>query len=88
MSPLLPWYESLIIRQQVVQMVNAFFILLGISTSAVDIDGTVGAVFGAVSVFTAIWTLVTRLRRATPAITEEAAQRLDVELRKLQERQP
>lgn len=87
MDPLLPWYESAIIRQQVVQMANAFFILLGISTSTLNVDGTVGAVFGAISAATAVWTLITRLRKPTPPITYEAAQRLSVELRKLHERE-
>lgn len=79
----IPWYQSAIIRQQIVQMISAGLLLLGISTEAFDVDQTVTMVFGGVTALVAIWTLITRLRKPTPPITETAVERT-VELAKKQ----
>lgn len=73
---MIPWYRSAIARQQIVQVVTALLLLFGVQSEAIDVDRTVGVVLAVISGGTAVWTLLTRLYKPTPPITEEAAQRL------------
>lgn len=70
----LPWYKSAIIRQQVVQLIVAGLALVGVTTD-LDWSATVEALFGGVAAVVAIWTIVTRLFKPAPAITETAAKK-------------
>lgn len=71
----IPWYKSAIVRQQIVQAITALLVVMGVSLDAVDIDSIVGLVLGGMSVATAVWTVITRLRKPTPPITDEALER-------------
>lgn len=72
MEPTIPWYQSAIIRQQIVQLI---VVVLGMAGVVTDIDwsATMEAVFGGIAAIVAVWTIVTRLFKATPPITEAAA---------------
>lgn len=71
----IPWYRSAIIRQQIVQAVTAVLLMLGVSLEQVDVDSIVGLVLSGMSVLTAVWTVITRFRKPTPPLTDEAAEK-------------
>lgn len=80
----IPWYQSAIVRQQIVALIAAVVGLLGLTTD-VDIDATVAAVFGGIAAIVPVWTIVTRLFKANPPLTDTAA-RKEVEVQaKLEE---
>lgn len=68
----IPWYQSAILRQQIVQLLTAALLLFGVSSDAIDVDQTTGLIFGGVAGLTAVWTFLTRLYKPTPPITAEA----------------
>lgn len=68
----IPWYQSAIVRQQIVMILVGLFGVLGISTD-IDIAATVTAVFAGISVLVPVWTLITRLTKANPPLTDVAA---------------
>lgn len=67
----IPWYQSAIIRQQVVMLVVGLLGLLNIATD-IDIDATVTAVFAGIAALVPMWTIITRLFKPTPPITTTA----------------
>lgn len=69
----IPWYQSSILRQQIVQMIVAVLTLFGVATGDFDLNATTGAIFGGVAGVTALWTFITRLYKAHRPITEDAA---------------
>jgi len=71
MDPTLPWYKSAIIRQQIVQLIIAGLALVGVTTD-VDWSTTVEALFGGVAAGVAVWTVVTRLFKPAPNLTQTA----------------
>jgi hypothetical protein len=71
----IPWYDSAILRQQIAQLLIQLAALFGIATGTLDIEGTVGAIFAGASALVALWTFITRLRKPTPPITDEAVER-------------
>lgn len=74
MNPKLPWYESAIVRHQVVQIVTALVALLGVNLGEVDVDATVVSIFSGIAAVVAVVTLLTRLFKPAPPITDTAAQ--------------
>ena len=81
MEPRIPWYQSAIIRQQIVALIVAVLGLLGVTTD-IDWSATVTAVFAGIAAVVPIWTIVTRLVKPAPPITDAAATKLaDLKLR-------
>lgn len=72
MEPTIPWYQSAIVRQQIVMIIVGIVGVLGVATD-IDIDATVGAIFAAIAAIVPVWTLITRMVKPTPPITETAA---------------
>lgn len=68
----LPWFKSIIVRQGVVQAVMALLLIMGVSLDSVDVDSIVGLVLGGVSAASAVRTVVARLKKPTPPITDAA----------------
>jgi ABC-type amino acid transport system permease subunit len=68
----IPWYKSGIVRQSVVQLVLALLAGMGVTLNAVDMDSIVGLVMAGASALTAIRTVLTRMHKPTPPITETA----------------
>jgi hypothetical protein len=69
----LPWWQSAIVRQQIVQIVVAAAALLGFNLGDFDVDATVVSIFAGITGVIGVWTLITRLVKPTPPITETAA---------------
>jgi hypothetical protein len=67
----LEWFQSAIIRQQIVAFLVALLTLIGVTTD-VDIDATVGAIMAGVAALIPLYTIATRLFKPTPPITETA----------------
>ena len=74
MDQKIPWYQSAIIRQQIVQLIVACLALAGIATD-IDWGGTIDALFGGIAAAVAIWTIITRLFKPAPNITTQAQAR-------------
>lgn len=74
----IPWYQSAIIRQQIVMVIAGALGLLNISTD-IDIDATVAIIFAAVTALVPLWTIFTRATKSAPPITDTAAKK-DVEI--------
>lgn len=68
----IPWYKSAVIRQQVVMLIVGIFGLFKITTD-LDVDATVTAVFADIAVLVPVWTILTRLFKAHPPLTDTAA---------------
>lgn len=68
----IPWYQSGIIRQQIVMLIVAALGLFKVTTD-IDIDATVAAVFAGIAALVPIWTIITRLTKAHPPLTATAA---------------
>jgi hypothetical protein len=75
----LPWYKSAIVRQQIVQLVAALVALVGINTGGIDLDATVASIFGGIAAVIAVWTLLTRIFKPAPNLSQTAAAK-EVEL--------
>lgn len=73
MDPKLPWYQSAIVRQQIVQAVTALTALLGVNLGDFDVDATLVNIFAGIAGAVAVWTLLTRLFKPAPPITDAAA---------------
>lgn len=76
MEPQMPWYQSAIIRQQIIAALLAILGLTGLSTKLgveFDIEGIVTTVFGAAAVLIPAWTIITRLFKTNPNLTKTAA---------------
>lgn len=73
-TPTIPWWQSRIIQQQVAVLLGSLTALLGVA-AGFNWDAWVQALFGGVGAVVALWTIVTRLRRATPPITQVGAAR-------------
>jgi hypothetical protein len=71
----IPWYQSSILRQQIVQLIVAALTIFGVSSGDFDINGTVGLVFGGITGVTAVWTFITRLYKVHRPITQVAAEK-------------
>jgi hypothetical protein len=69
----LPWYKSAIIRQQIVQLLIAGTAFFGITSTDIDWDATVGAIFAGVAGITAVWTIITRIFKPAPNMSSTAA---------------
>lgn len=67
----IPWYQSAILRQQVVQILLAGFGLFHVAVG-IDLDAWVAAVFTAAGGGVAIWTIITRLVKPAPNLTAKA----------------
>lgn len=77
----IPWYQSAIVRQQIVQFSAALIGLLGWSQFAdFNIDQTVGLILGGIGAVTAVWTVVTRVLKPAPNLSQTAANK-EVELK-------
>lgn len=68
----LPWYKSAIVRQQIVAFIVAALGLLKI-TSTIDIDATVAAVLAGVAALVPLYTIVTRIFKPAPNLSQTAA---------------
>ena len=68
----IPWYQSAIIRQQVVLLIVSTLGLLGVTTE-IDWDATVTVIFAAVAALIPIYTIVTRLFKPSPNLTATAS---------------
>jgi len=68
----MPWWKSSIIQQQVVMVIVAIAGIAGV-TLDVDVNQAVAVIFSLVPLALSIWTILTRLFKATPPITERAA---------------
>jgi hypothetical protein len=76
-EPTIPWYQSGIIRQQILAFcLSAFAMLKTVGWIApdtvIDFEGTITAVLAFVSVCIPLYTIVTRALKPTPPITETA----------------
>lgn len=69
----IPWYQSAILRQQIVQVLVALTALIGINTEAIDLDKTITSIFAGIAGVVAIWTFITRLVKPSPNLTAAAA---------------
>lgn len=69
----IPWYKSAIIRQQIVQLLIAGTAFFGITSTDIDWDATVGAIFAGVAALTAVWTIITRIFKPAPNMSSTAA---------------
>lgn len=69
----LPWYKSAIVRQQIVQLVAALVAIIGINTEGIDLDATVASIFAGIAAVIAVWTLLTRIFRPAPNLSQTAA---------------
>jgi hypothetical protein len=74
-----PWYQSAIMRQQIVQTIVALGALVGFNFGDLDVDATVASIFAGVAAVIAVWTMITRYRKPAPNLSETAA-RKEVEL--------
>lgn len=74
----LPWYKSAIVRQQIVAFLVAAFGLLKFKTD-IDIDATVGAILAGIAAIIPIYTIVTRIFKPAPNLSQTAAEK-EVEL--------
>lgn len=72
----IPWYQSAIVRQQVVMILVGLAGVLKLTTD-IDIDATVTALFAAVAAVVPVWTLITRLTKPHPPLTDGAALKED-----------
>lgn len=75
----IPWYQSAIVRQQIVQIIVALTAVLGVKLGAFDVDATLAAIFAGIAGVVGVWTLITRLTKPAPNLTAAAA-RKEVEL--------
>jgi hypothetical protein len=71
MNTTIPWYQSAIIRQQIVAFLVAGLGLLGITTD-IDIEGTVSAILAGIGAVIPVYTIITRLLKPSPNITVTA----------------
>jgi len=78
MDTKLPWYQSAIVRQQIVQLLVAGTALFGVNLGGIDLDNVVASIFAGIAALVAIWTIITRLTKPAPAITD-AAQAAELE---------
>lgn len=69
----LPWYKSAIIRQQIVQLLIAGTAFFGITSTDIDWDATVGSIFAGIAAATAVWTIITRIFKPAPNMSNTAA---------------
>lgn len=79
MDPKLPWYQSAIVRQQIVQIVVAATALFGVNLGDFDVDATLVSIFAGIAGVVGLATLLTRLFKPAPNLTETAAAK-EVEL--------
>lgn len=68
----LPWYKSAIIRQQIVQLLIAGTAFFGITSTDIDWDATVGSIFAGIAAATAVWTIITRIFKPAPNMSNTA----------------
>jgi len=73
MEPKLPWYQSAIVRQQIVQIVVAATALFGVNLGDFDVDATLVSIFAGIAGVVGVWTLLTRLFKPAPPMTDTAA---------------
>ncbi len=67
----IPWYQSSILRQQIVAFVLAALAFFNVQLD-LDIDATVAALFSGVGALVALYTIVTRLFKPSPNLTATA----------------
>lgn len=79
MNPNLPWYQSAIVRQQIVQIVVALTALFGVNLGELDVDATLVSIFSGVAAVVAVWTMLTRIFKPAPNLSATAAAK-EVEL--------
>ena len=70
----IPWYQSAIIRQQIVMLIAGGLGLARVSTD-IDIDATVAIIFAAIGAIVPVWTIITRALKPNPPITDTAARK-------------
>lgn len=73
MEPKLPWYQSAIVRQQIVQIIAAGTALFGVNLGDFDVDATLVSIFAGIAGVVGVWTLLTRLFKPAPPMTDTAA---------------
>lgn len=71
MEPVVPWYTSAIVRQQIAAFILALLGLFKIKTD-LDIDGTLAAVFAGVAALIPLWTIFTRIFKPAPNLSQTA----------------
>lgn len=74
----LPWYKSAIVRQQIAAFLIAALGLFKITTD-IDIDATLTTVFACVAALIPVWTIITRIFKPAPNLTQKAVQK-EIEL--------
>lgn len=75
----LPWYKSAIVRQQIVQLLVAVVALFGFNTEGIDLDATTASIFAGIAAVVSVWTLVTRIFKPAPNLSQTAADK-EIEL--------
>lgn len=70
----IPWYQSAVLRQQIVQLLIAALALFGVASDDINLDAMVGGLLAGGAGLTALWTIITRVYKPHPPITESAAQ--------------
>lgn len=75
----IPWYQSAIVRQQIVAAIVALGGLAGINFGDLDVDKVVTNLFLGFAALVAIYTTITRIFKPAPNLTATAA-RKEVEL--------
>ncbi len=75
----LPWYKSAIVRQQLGLLIGSLVTLFGIQTGGIDIDATVGSIMAGVAAVVGVVTILTRIFKPAPNLSQTAAAK-EVEL--------
>lgn len=66
----IPWYESRVLQQQIVQLLVAALTLFGVASDEINLEDTAGLIFGGITGAVALWTFMTRLFHPHPPITQ------------------
>jgi hypothetical protein len=72
MDPTIPWYQSAIVRQQIVQIVVALTALVGVNLGDFKVDETLTSIFAGIAGLVGVWTLVTRIFKPAPNLSQTA----------------
>lgn len=79
MEPTIPWYQSAIVRQQIAQLVLALTAIFGVNLGGLDVDATLVAIFGGIGGVIAVWTIITRIFKPAPNLSQTAVDK-EIEL--------
>lgn len=66
-----PWYQSAIIRQQILQLILTGTALLGLNLD-IDWPKVVDGILAGIAAVTALWTIFTRITKPAPNLSQAA----------------